>query len=164
MITFMTLLEESIGAVKYDVYHASNILFDTFDVNHISLMHGELYGWGIYFSNNKKYVTQFGKYLYKCEISFSNPIDLTANKSIILSKFNKIMDNIPYNDNKRYIEDSLLHGNFTSAFRKLSSIMSIKQLKSAGFDGVIGYCEEGGKEYICWDDNQMRIQQVTLLK
>lgn len=139
------------------VYHTSNEYFNYFNTNKICNIRGDLYGKGFYFSDNYEYVKQFGSILYECEIILNNPLDLTNQlnaKKALLYLLNKI-DNIN-NYDKNYIEEAIEYNNITSAFRKIRKYLSFDELKKH-FDGVIGYSEIGGKEYVVYNPNNIKI-------
>ena len=146
------------------VYHASNEIFDKFDISKITNIRGDLYGGGFYFTDNYEYAKDFGSILYECNIKLQNPIDLTNSEKVkqqLLRLLNDINNITKYDDN--YIRDSIKHKNFTSAFMKLRKYLSFKDLKKY-FDGVIGYSEKGGKEYVVYDPTNIKILNVTNLK
>jgi len=134
-------------------------LFEKFDINKASNNKGDLYGYGLYFSNNINYSKRFGKYLYKCKIEINKPLDLT-NKNVE-KDFKYILENI--NINKKdfeYIDDCLIDKSYTTLLRKLYQNITVKDLIKLGYDGIIGYCEEGGKEYVLWYDKNIEIIDI----
>lgn len=139
------------------VYHASDEYFNYFDTDKMSNISGDLYGKGFYFSDNYEYVKQFGSIMYECEIVLNNPLDLTnqSNAKKGLSYLLNSIDGIN-NYDKNYIEDSIEGNNLTSAFRKIRKYTSFDELKRH-FDGVIGYSEVGGKEYVVYNPNNIKV-------
>ena len=59
-----------------------------------------------------------------------------------------------------YIEDSIRFKNFTSAFTKIRKYISFDKLKKL-FDGVIGYSEYGGKEFVVYDVKNIKIIKIV---
>lgn len=154
------LLNENNNETKI-VYHASNVVFKKFDISKITNIRGDLYGKGFYFSDNTKYIKQFGPIIYKCEINLSNPIDLTDSKKAkkqLMELFN-VIDNITDYDNS-YIKDSIKSNDLVSAFRKIRKYLSFSDINTF-FDGVIGYSEMGGKEYVVYNSNDINILEIT---
>lgn len=150
--------EHLLNENEYVVYHSSNKKFSEFKLSQITNLGGDLYGEGFYFTNNYEYSRKFGKHTYKCVIRLDNPLNLT-NRSTKdqLYQLTKNITNIPNND-LEYINDSIEHKNFTSAFRKIRKYISFNELSNL-FDGVIGYCEEGGKEYVVYNPNNIKAKE-----
>ncbi len=73
-----------------------------------------------------------------------------------------LLDNITEYDDD-YIRESIDTKNFTSAFRKIRKYLSFTDLKGY-FDGVIGYSEMGGKEYVVYDPNDIEIVGIKKLE
>lgn len=134
------------------VYHGSNYNFDEFIIG--DNRNGDLYGKGIYFTNNKDYAKMFGKYLYECRIVMKNPFDLTSND---MSHFNNLRDIINDENELLYFDDSIKNKNYTTALRRLrhKDILNNDDLKKMGYDSIIGYCEFGGKEFVVFDAEQV---------
>lgn len=154
-------LNENKHLNKYDVFHSSNEKFTRFETSKITNLKGDLYGEGFYFTDNYEYSKKFGQYLYDCTILLNNPIDLTnpmKAKTQLLTLLNNIR-NINESD-LEYIEESIKYSNFTSAFRRIRKYLTFEQL-SKMFDGVIGYSEVGGKEYVVYDPSNIKINSVS---
>jgi hypothetical protein len=147
----------------YKVYHASSEHFDVFDVEKISNIRGDLYGKGFYFTNNYDYAKNFGKYIYLCNVRLQNPLNLTNDKtnielSYLLERINNIND-----FDLEYIVGCIKSKSYTTAFRKIRKYVSFEELKEL-YDGVIGYCEEGGKEYVVYNPNDIVILEINKIK
>ena len=155
--------EDKNSATEYIAYHASNEYFTDFDVAKISNLRGDLYGKGFYFTNNYNYAKKFGTIMYECKITLNNPIDLTNDskaKIHLLKLLSTINDISEYDE--EYINDSIKYKNFTSAFRKIRKYCSFMELREL-FDGVIGYSEEGGREYVVYNSKDIEILDVVKL-
>ncbi len=149
---------------KYNVYHSSNVKFDKFDISKISNDNGDLYGSGFYFSDNLQYTKIFGKYNYKCNITLNNPLNLT-NDIIAPKQLNSLLElvkNVSEVD-LEHIKSSIRSKTFTSAFRLLRKYISFETLSNL-YDGVIGYCEQGGKEYVVYNPDNIKIKNTRMLK
>jgi len=152
---------KEVNMYNYEVYHCSNERFTYFDQDKITNIHGALYGPGFYFSDNIEYVKKFGKNIYKCSIRLDNPINL-KNEKIAKTHLIQLLNNIKEID-KVDVEsiNELIHSKaFTGAFRKICNYLTIMEL-SKMFDGVIGYCEEGGSEYVVYNTNNIKIITIN---
>lgn len=160
--TIKEYLNENVEYKHYVVFHSSNEYFNKFDLSKITNMGGDLYGYGFYFTNNITYSKQFGKYTYKCEITLSKPLDLTikSTKETLLNLIKNI--NIPKNELQSLI--GLINNNsFTTAFRHIRKYISFEELSNI-FDGVIGYADDdGGKEYVVYNSNNIKILSIEAL-
>ena len=141
------------------LYHASDQLFKSFDMDKVSGIRGSLYGPGLYFSDNRKYVSMFGKYVYECEVLMRQPFDLTSKN--VRGELLKLVSSYEFpSEVQTYVEDTMKSMSYTTLFKELLYIVGVENLKSMGYDGVIGYCEFGGKEYVIWDDKNVSIERV----
>jgi len=159
--TIREYLNENVGNKQYVVFHSSDEHFNKFDLSKITNKGGDLYGYGFYFTNNITYSKQFGMYTYKCEITLSKPLDLTikSTKETLLNLI-KIID-IPKNELQSLI--GLINNNsFTTAFRHIRKYISFEELSNI-FDGVIGYADGGGKEYVVYEPNNIKIISIEAL-
>jgi len=154
------ILKEEIENKKYIVYHSSNQTFTKFNSNKITNIKGDLYGKGFYFTDNIEYSKKFGNILYKCEIVLKNPLDLTKQKGKEQLMFLKNTITHFENNDEEYILGSINDGSVTTAFRKLRKYIPFTTL-SKYYDGVIGYGEEGGKEYVVYDENNINIVEIN---
>lgn len=139
--------------MEYIVYHSSQSSFDAFAKKSVEGMLGK----GFYFTNNVEYSKQFGNNLYKCEIVLNNPIDLTGHNYDAIRK-------ILYKLGNNAFADLINNGNFVSALRKISEKNNWKDFSNLGYDGVISYCEKGGKEYLIYNKSKIKILNKTGLK
>lgn len=159
--TLREFLNEKAGHKQYVVFHSSNEHFNKFDLSKITNMGGDLYGYGFYFTNNITYSKQFGKYTYECEITLNKPLDLTINstKETLLNLIKNI--DIPKDELQSLI--GLINNNsFTTAFRHIRKYISFEELSNI-FDGVIGYADGGGKEYVVYNPNNIKILSIEEL-
>jgi len=144
---------------SYIVYHSSNYKFNEFDISMVSNLNGDMYGKGIYFAGDKEYAMQFGKYLYKCSITLSNPLNLLAMSRN--DKLKKLTSNqhIP-NDKVDDITSLIDQGAHTTVFRYIRKYLPFKDLKNE-FDGIIGASEESGLEFVVYDPKNIKILNVS---
>lgn len=152
------LIENQVQYVKYLVFHSSNKKFNEFDLSKITNLGGDLYGEGFYFTDNINYSRKFGNYTYRCKITINNPLNLT-NKSTKEQLTNLLINiNLSKNDFNTILE--LINSSaYTTAFRYIRKHISFSALKQM-YDGVIGYAEEGGKEYIVYNPENIRIIEM----
>ncbi len=144
----------------YSVYHSSDMLFKKFDISKITNLRGDLYGGGFYFTNNVDYSKKFGKYTYKCLITLNNPLILTIPKkaNTQLTELLNLIADISESNYER-IKDNINYQSYTTAFRDIRKYLSFNDIRNI-FDGVIGYCEEGGKEYVVYNPSDIEILDV----
>jgi hypothetical protein len=144
---------------KYKLYHGTNALFSEFKVG--DNRNGNAYGKGIYFTDNLDYAEFFGNNVYLCEIIMYNPFDMTAKN---MEHFLKIRQFIKDKEELKYFDEAYKNKNYMSALNRLrhNKIFNNKMLKKLGYDGIIGHCERGGKEYIVFSPMQTNI--LKLLK
>jgi hypothetical protein len=146
MIYFRTF-EQATDYIE-NVYHCSDRKFDIFSDDYMTNNNGDQYGKGFYFTNNLEYAKQFGEIIYRCDITLHNPIDLTKNTASILT-------NISHDIEDAAIESLILSGSYTTAYRLIRKYKSEDDFKAMGYDGVIGWCEMGGKEYLIFNGHQV---------
>jgi hypothetical protein len=139
---------------KYTVFHGTDSHFDEFIVG--DNRHGDLYGKGIYFTDNYKYAKTFGEIVMKCEIVIYNPFDLTKKD---MSHFLKIRDYIDDEKELEYFDSGYKSKAYTSILNRLryKGLFSNKILEELDYDGIIGYSEMGGKEYVVFSPNQVNV-------
>jgi hypothetical protein len=157
----MEKMNESVSGISGGeiLYHASDQLFKSFDMDKVSGIRGSLYGPGLYFSDNRKYVSMFGKYVYECEVLMRQPFDLTSKN--VRGELLKLVSSYEFpSEVQTYVEDTMKSMSYTTLFKELLYIVGVEHLKNMGYDGVIGYCEFGGKEYVIWDDKNVSIKRV----
>ncbi len=149
---------------KYEVYHCSNVKFNRFDLSKITNLQGDLYGKGFYFSDNLEYCKSFGKYIYRCSITLNKPLDLT-NDIVASKQLNSLLELIKNGSeiDLEHIRSSIKNKNFTTAFRLLRKYISFETLSNL-YDGVIGYCEQGGREYVVYNLDNIKIKNVEMIK
>ena len=142
------------GKYKYIVYHGTDSHFDEFKVG--DNQHGNLYGKGIYFTDNIEYAKIFGIIILKCEIVMYDPFDLTAKD---MSHFKKLRKYVKDPTELEYFDSGYRNKNYTSVLNRLryKGIFTNKILEKLGYDGIIGYSEMGGKEYIVFSPMQANI-------
>jgi hypothetical protein len=148
-MNYFKTFEQMYGIIQ-GVYHCTDSEFDAFDNTYITNLKGDLYGKGFYFTDNLEYAKQFGSNIYVCDIQLYQPIDLTKGAAVLL----ELSHDIP---NER-IATLIRSGAYTSAYRLIRDYKSEEELKALGYDGVIGYCEFGGKEYLIFDSQQVKIK------
>jgi hypothetical protein len=152
------LYENKEQDVKYIVFHSSNKKFNEFDSSKITNLGGSLYGEGFYFTDNINYSKKFGNYTYKCEITLNNPLILT-NKQTKEQLINLLINiNLLKNDFNTILE-LINSGAYTTAFRYIRKHISFNELKQK-HDAVIGYAENGGKEYVVYNPENIRIIEM----
>lgn len=147
------------GLIRKTLYHSSDSIFSVFDKRKITGDRGKYYGVGFYFSDNKEYTLQFGKYLYECEVRMERPFDMTKGNDRELIK--KLISSYEFTQKESEIFNDLLSGmNYTTLFRRILDIVGEEHLKMLGYDGIIGWCAEGGREYVVWEPEQVEILNV----
>lgn len=139
---------------KYKVYHGTDAIFDEFEVG--DNQHGNLYGKGIYFTDNVKYAKMFGSKIMECEIVMYKPFDMTVkDMSHMLALKKYIKDPVE----REMFDDGYRGGSYTSVLNRLryKGMFTNDMLEKLGYDGIIGYCEIGGKEYVVFSPMQVNI-------
>lgn len=145
----------------YKVYHSSNEKFTQFKLEKITNLGGDLYGKGFYFTDNLNYSENFGKITYECLVTLKNPLNLTnSNSKNQLTQLVNYINDIPEKD-LEYISGSIQNNSFTTAFRKIRDFISFESLHEL-YDGVIGWSEEGGREYIVYNPKNIKITNITV--
>lgn len=139
---------------KHVVYHGTDSHFEEFEVG--DNRHGNLYGEGIYFTDNVKYAKMFGSIVLKCDVVMYKPFDLTAKD---MSHFLQLRKFIKDPTELEYFDSGYKNKVYTSVLNRLrfKDIPVNKIIEKLGFDGIIGYCEFGGKEYIVFSPMQINI-------
>lgn len=135
------------------LYHCTNDTFDVFDIE--KSKNDSMYGKGIYFTDNLNYAKKFGEYIIKVNLNMDNPFDMTKNN---MNHFQELEFLIPDEDKNRFYE-YLISKSYVSCYTWMRYKNYIKNtdLEDLGYDGIIGYCEEGGKEYITFDTKNIKI-------
>lgn len=128
-----------------EVYHRTNADFNSFDINKIgSATDDGIWGRGFYFSDKDH--THYGKNLKKVYLNITNPF--------IVNDFKTIKDMADYLDivesNFNYESDGTIRIRY-SQVRQFTS-----QVQEKGHDGVIVIHENGVKEIVAFEPNQIK--------
>ncbi len=128
-----------------ELYHRTNADFEEFDANKIGSANDEgIWGRGFYFSDKDH--THYGKNLKKVYLNITNPF--------IVNKFKTIKEMADYLDiveeNFHYEPNGIIRINYNQV-RQFTS-----HVKEKGHDGVIVEHDNGTKEIVAFDSNQIK--------
>ena len=126
-------------------YHASNTLFNIFDVNKQG---NNYYGNGLYFSSDKKDVKQYGKKIITVFLSIKKPFILNNETKKLADKY--------ANTNNAYEEDLEQFAKYTIGYRAEHPDLFQQNIKKDGYDGLI--VDDGiYKTYIAYSPEQIKL-------
>ena len=112
------LIKESIEH-NITLYHASDSKFDNFDINYVNTKAHKEQMKGIWLSNSRKYIKQFGKIIYTCKVDNSNILNIDSDKyDKIINQFEKKY-NIPFDlegDNANKAQKYLIDNGYTGIY------------------------------------------------
>jgi hypothetical protein len=141
--------------IKQTLYHGSSKDFEEFQTKHIGENTGNkgLFGEGLYFTQKTDLAESYaeGGYVYSVKVNVENPFN-----------WNSIKTQEQFDEFKKQIGVEGLEWNrYEKQIKVLldddTEIAFTKALKSAGYDGVVYKYKDGAKEFVVFDDNQIKI-------
>lgn len=141
--------------IKQTLYHGSSKDFEKFETKHIGENTGNngLFGEGLYFTQKSDLAESYadGGYVYEVKVNIENPFNWNSLKTEEQFEEFKTMlgvDGLSWNRYEKQMKvliDPTTEREFTAA------------LKRQGYDGVVYKYKGGAKEFVVFDDDQIKI-------